>query len=228
MKEQTLIKWLKAGSSQFKEHNGIPSWLVPQRSFDVMADWLGDINIVESSPHLNLSTPDNQLHDIDRFPDETWRKACLEWPQLPLVKGVIISLFESIQHIVDKYDRGELTLEPNLVCRGLIVMSLAPFVPQGKNLLEAIAAIMHFNPEFPADIIRKYVSIVLTNDRLTVAKLDEFINSHREWADWVDLIQQQSESFNVDYRLVAVTPPHSDVLTSVLADMIKEGPSYGA
>jgi hypothetical protein len=229
MAEQTLTKLLKAGYPQFKEHGRIPPWLLPQRSFGVVADGFGDTKILDSSRCLDLSVPaTDELPDTESFPGNSWREACLEWPQISLVKDMIITLFESIQLITAKYPRSELTIEPQVVCRGLMVMFLAPFVPQGKNVLESIAAIMDANPESPADLIRKYTSVVLTDDRVYIAKVDNCICSHREWAGWTDLMQQQSQDFDGDYKLVAVTPPLSDGLAYALAAMLKEAPHAGA
>ena len=47
MAEQRLVEWLKTGYPHLKESGRLPSWFVPERSFAIVADRLGDSNILE-------------------------------------------------------------------------------------------------------------------------------------------------------------------------------------
>ena len=229
MKEQRLTKWLQAGYPHFKENSGVPVWLLPERSFAIVVDGLGDTKILEGSRCLDL-LPDtaNKIPDHESFSAGMWREACLDWPHLSLVSSIIMSLLESVDRVMTKHYRGELTIEPQVIFRSLMVIAFAPFVPQGRTVLQDIATILDGDAANPADLIRRYTDAVLNDEPGTATRLSECIVSHREWACWADFLQQLALSFNGNYKLVAVTPPLSEGLADVLADMIKEAPNYGA
>ena len=229
MKEQRLTKLLKAGYPRFKENSGVPVWLLPERSFAIVVDGLGDTTILEGSRCLDL-LPDtaNKIPDHESFSAGMWREACLDWPQLSLVSAIITSLLESVDQVMAKHYRGELTIETQVIFRSLMVIAFAPFVPQGRDVLQDIAAILDGAAANPADLIRRYTGAVLNDKPVTATRISDCIGSHREWACWADFLQKLAQSFNGDYRLVAVTPPLSEGLADVLADMIKEVPNYGA
>jgi len=229
MKEQRLTKWLEAGYPHFKEYSGVPAWLLPERSFAIVVDKLGDTKVLESSRCLGLlPDTDEEIPDHESFSDEMWRQSCLDWPQLSLVSAIIMSLLESVDRVMAKHYRGELTVEPQVVFRVLMVVAFAPFVPQGRAVLQNIATILDGDAANPARLITLYVNAVLNDDSVTATRISESIGRHREWACWADFLQQLALSFNGNYKLVAVTPPLSEGLADVLADMIKEAPNYGA
>jgi hypothetical protein len=229
MQERRLTKWLEAGYPHFKEYSGVPAWLLPERSFAIVVDKLGDTKVLESSRCLGL-LPDTaeEIPDHETFSDEMWRQTCLDWPQLSLVSAIIMALLESVDRVMAKHYRGELTVEPQVVFRVLMVIAFAPFVPQGRAVLQNIATILDGDAANPARLITLYVNAVLNDDSVTATRISESIGRHREWACWADFLQQLALSFNGNYKLVAVTPPLSEGLADVLADMIKEAPNYGA
>ncbi len=229
MKEQGLTRWLRAGYPHFKENSGVPAWLLPERSFAIVVDGLGDTKILESSRCLGL-LPDTakEIPDHESLSAEMWRQACLDWPQLSLVSAIIMSLLESVDRVMAKHYHGELTIEPQTICRSLMVITFAPFVPQGREVLQDIAVILDGDAANPADLIRQYTGAVLNDDSVTATRVSECIGSHQEWACWADFLQQLALSFNGNYKLVAITPPLSEGVADVLADMIKEAPNYGA
>jgi len=229
MKEQRLTKLMQAGYPHFKEYGGVPEWLLPERSFAVVVDKMGDTKVLELSRCLGLlPNADAKIHDYDDFPSETWREACLDWPHLSLVSAIISSLLESVDRLMAKRFRGELAIEPQVIFRGLMVIAFVPFVSQGRAMLKNIATILNGDAANPARLIMQYTDAILNDEPVTASRVNECIDSHREWACWTDLIQRLALSFNGNYRLVAVTPPLSEGLADVLADMIKEVPNYGA
>ncbi len=229
MKEQRLTQLLRAGYPHFKETSGVPAWLLPERSFAIVVDGLGDTKILEGSRCLDL-LPDtaNGIPDHESFSAEMWRQACLDWPQLSLVSAIIMSLMESVDRVMAKHYRGELTVEPQVVFRVLMVIAFAPFVPQGRAVLQNIATILDGFAANPAGLITLYVNAVLNDDLVIVTRISESIGRHQEWTYWADFLEQIALSFNGNYKLVAVTPPLSEGLADVLADMIKEESNYGA
>ena len=229
MTERKIKEYLKTGYPHFKENSGIPSWLLPERSFAIVVDGLGDTTIMEGSRCLGL-LPDtaNKIPGHESFSAGMWREACLDWPQLSLVSAIITSLLESVDQVMAKHYRGELTIDTQVIFRSLMVIAFAPFVSQGRDVMQDIAAILDGDAANPADLIRRYTGAVLNDKTVTATKVIDCIGSHREWACWADFLQQLTQSFNGNYRLVAVTPPLSEGLADVLADMIKEVPNYGA
>jgi len=139
-----------------------------------------------------------------------------------------MSLLESADRVMAKHYRGELIIEPQSIFRSLMVITFAPFVPQGRTVLQDIATILDGDAANPARLITLYVNAVLNDDSVTATRISESIGRHREWVCWADFLQQLALSFNGNYKLVAVTPPLSEGLADVLADMIKEAPNYGA
>ena len=229
MKEQRLTKWLEAGYPHFKEYSGVPAWLLPERSFAIVVDNLGDTKVLESSRYLGLlPNTTEEIPDHESFSDEMWRQACLDWPQLSLVSTIIMSLLDSVDRVMAKHYSGELTVEPQVVFRVLMVIAFAPFVPQGRVVLEDIAANLDGDAANPAHLITLYIGAVLIDDLVTATRISECIRSHQEWDCWADFLQQLALSFNGNYKLVAITPPLSEGVADVLADMIKEAPNYGA
>ena len=229
MEEQRLTNCLKGGYPHFKENSGVPAWLLPERSFAVVVDNLGDTKVLESSRYLGLlPNTTEEIPDHESLSDEMWRQACLDWPQLSLVSAIIMSLLETVDRVMAKHYRSELTVEPQVVFRVLMVIAFAPFVPQGRAVLQNIATILDGDAANPARLITLYVNAVLNDDSVTATRISECIGSHRDWACWADFLQQLALSFNGNYKLVAVTPPLSEGLADVLADMIKEAPNYGA
>jgi len=112
MKKQRVAKWLQAGYPQFKEYSGMPSWLLPERSFAIVVDGLGDTKILESSRCLNLSpNTTKEIPNHEGFSAEMWREACFDWPLLSMVGSVITSLLESVDRIMTKHYHGELNVE---------------------------------------------------------------------------------------------------------------------
>jgi len=229
MSRQKLVSLLQAGYPQFKEHSGVPSWLLPERSFAVVVDGLGDTRMMEMSRCLGL-LPDTveEIPDGDVLPQGMWQEACLAWSCLSLVSETITALLESADRVMAKHNRGDLNTEPQAVFRSLMAIAFAPLVRQGKAVLHDVAVILGGAVDDPADMITRYADAVLSDDPATVTRVVECIGSHREWACWADMLQQLASSFPEDYRMVAVTPQLSEGLVDALADMMKETAHYGA
>ena len=127
MKEQRLTKLLVEGYPHFKENSGVPAWLLPEHSFAIVIDNLGDTKVLDSFgclgqlPYTAKETPDHESSSADM-----WRQACLDWPQLSLVSAIIISLLESVDRVMAKHYHGELPIEPQVIFRSLMVIAFAP------------------------------------------------------------------------------------------------------
>jgi len=229
MREQKLTEWLKAGYPHFKKHSGVPEWLLPERSFSKVVEGFGEDIIVESSHYLNLLPYSaNKIPKHESLPAETWQEVCFDWPHLSLVSSVITSLFESVERIMAKYNRGYLTIELPVIFRSLAVISFAPFIPQGRTVLQNIAELLEGDTADPAELVRRYTDAILQGVSMTAMSVIKCIDSHPEWTCWADLLQRMALEFNGDYKMVAIAPPPSEGLADVLVEMIKEAPDYGA
>jgi len=118
--------------------------------------------------------------------------------------------------------------KPVVVCRGLLVLAFAPFVPQGQAVLKEIATVLDGDTTSPADLITRFADAVLSGDHEIIARVDDCISRQPTWQHWTRKMQDQALAFTGDYRLVAATPPLSDGLAYALAAMMKEAPHAGA
>lgn len=84
MKTQKLVKLLQRGYPHFKEGSGLPSWVVPEHTFDRLTDELGDESILELCQPLQFAEDIERL--VDQCPDpetvpaEAWQAAVKIWP----------------------------------------------------------------------------------------------------------------------------------------------------
>ena len=68
-----------------------------------------------------------------------------------------------------------------------------------------------------------YADAVLHEDIKTLEEVNRRIVKYSDWQKWADGMQEQALKCRHTPKLVAVTPPPSDELASVLGIMIKEG-----
>jgi len=232
MKEQRLTKWLQAGYPHFKENSGVPAWLLPERSFDKVAGRLGDSGILKIAHTLDLAPglgkQQEEMPKPQDMPDDAWREACLRWPPLPYVGQVVNACLEASDKILRRLSQGQIELNPFTVCRGMAVLALIPFVPHGRSLLDELAVVLAGDTASPARLITKYADAVVIGDKDTVVGVDTCIEGYRGWAAWFTVFEKHALGFPSSPRLIAVTPPLSDGLADVLADMMKEAPNDGA
>jgi len=232
MAKQRLVKLLKTGYPHLKEYGGLPPWLLPERSFAIVADGLGDNNILEMARPLGLPSGMDLIKrtlntDTDKSAD-SWLTAAACWPLLPVIKPIAISLFEASGRIMSQIRRGELETDTSVVWRVLLVIAFAPFDPQGQDILEEIATILDGDVALPAELITRFTDAALSGDDKIMTRVDDCINHQHPWLHWTEKMQEQALTFNADYKLVAVTPPLSDELTHALAAMMKEATDAGA
>ena len=232
MAEQRLVKLLKMGYPHFKEYGGLPSWLLPERSFAIVADGLGDNNILEMARPLGLPSGMDLISrtlntDTDKSVDG-WPAAAASWPLLSFVGPIIIALFEANGKIMSQTCRREIEADYFVIYRNLLAIAFAPFIPQGQYMLEEIATILDSDATLPAELITRFANAVLSGDDEIMAGIDDCISRQHLWQRWTEKMQEQALTFTGNYKLVAVTPPLSGGLAHVLAEMMKEAPRAGA
>lgn len=225
MKGQTLTKWLKAGYPHLKAGSGLPAWLLPERNLCQTADEVGDCGILRMSQPLNLAKgiiPD-QLPEATAFSAEAWQEAVRQWPPLGQVRPIVEAFLGVAERVTSQLHRIRLMVEPTVVCRNMAVLLLAPFVNQGKPIIEELASILGSDTSHPAELITGYAEAVTKGDTVTVEKVNECIVKYSSWAKWAAILQEQVLRLQYTPRLIAVTPPISSELVCVLASMVKEG-----
>jgi hypothetical protein len=227
MEKEKLTEYLKEGYPYFKATSGVPAWFLPERSFAIIINIMNEKRLIELSRHLQLSK-DIEIPENDDLSPEMWQQACLDWPQLSLVKDVVTALLESVDKVLKKYYQNKLKVELKFVSRIFMVISFAPFIPQGRDILQSISMILGGNTNNPATLITQYVNSVLTDEMILTAKINELIDKYEDWSHWADSLQQSASKFQADYKLIAVTPPLTEELADVLTEMMKEATNSGA
>jgi len=226
MTEQKLVKWLNAGYPHFKEYSGLSAWILPSRSFARIADEFGDNGILEMSQPLRFADDIEKLlekaPDPDTLPDETWQIAVMCWPPLCQVEAMVEVCLEATSMIISQFHRGQLKAEPALICRSMPVLGFAPFVPQGKLLVEELASILKSDADRPSELMRGYAKAVVGGDMATVKQVDESIAKHSQWVEWAAIFVERAINFPYTPRPIGVTPLISAEIARVLAEMIKE------
>jgi hypothetical protein len=226
MRGQRLVKWLRTSYPHFKEESGLPKWVLPEHSFDKVADELGDWHILEMSQPLSFAEGVEDLFekapDPETLPIEAWRSAVICWPPLVLVRPMVEVCLEATAMIMKQFYSGQLKVEPVTVCRSMAVLGFVPFVSQGEPLMGELASILKGDASHPEELVRCYASALIRGDELTIGEVDNCIARHSQWAEWAALFIEGGQSLSCTPKLIAVTPPVSAELVYVLVEMIEE------
>jgi len=231
MTQDRLAKWVMKGYPYLKECAGLPPWLLPERSFGKIVDGLGDGAILEMAQPLDLGpgiVQRGDLPDPEGMMADAWREACLRFPPLSAVRPLVEVCLEASDGILRQLCKGETDIDSLAVCRSIAVLAFAPFIPQGKALSEELAAILGGRSDSPAGLIAKYAHAVESGNNRTVRAVDNCIKRYPRWPEWFTVFEKRAADFPSNPRLIAVTPPLSEGLTDVMADMIKEAWNHGA
>jgi len=226
MAEQTLTRWLKAGYPYLKAGCGLPPWLLPEHSLNHAADELGDGRILRMSQPLQLTNGIEAILDrsLDPavFSAESWQKAVMNWPHLSQVRPVIEAFLEVSGRVTAQFGCIRAKVDPIVICRSLAVLLFAPFIAQGRPVLEEIAGILDGDVSRPSELIISYAQAVVSGDVSIVEKVNGCIVKYTSWVEWAAILQEQVLNLKYILRLIVVTPPLSSELTNVLTLMIKE------
>jgi len=224
MRGQRLVTWLKTGYPHFKEESGLPVWILPERSFDKVADELGDWHILRMNQPLSFAEGVEDLFekapDPETLPIEAWRSTVICWPPLLQVRPMVEAYLEVVTMIVRYFQSSQPKVEPVRVCRSIAVLGFVPFVSQGEPLMAELASILKGDASHPEELVRCYASALIRGDELTIDEVDNCIARHSQWAEWAALFIEGGQSLSCTPKLVAVTPPVSTELVYVLVEMI--------
>lgn len=225
MTEKRLIGGLKAGYPYLKAGSGLPAWLLPEHSLNSAADKLGDSGILEISQPLDLakSIVPEQLPDPASFSSEAWQNAVKDWPYLCHVRPVVEAFLEVAERVRAQLPSLRHRIDPRAAWRSMSVILFCPFADQGGELLGDLAGVLGCDAANPAELIRSYATAVERKEILTLEKVNECIVRYSAWDEWAKALQKQILDCQYTPRLIAVTPPLSAELASVLASIMKEG-----
>lgn len=226
MDEQNITKWVKAGYPYLKEGAGLASWVLPQRSLQLVADELQDSGVLRMSRPLKLAEGIEAVYD--RIPDpsvftaEAWRQAVSQWPPLAHVKPVVEAYVEIADRVAAQLERLKHRLDPAVIRHSLVVLLMAPLVPQGRQVMEEIADILGGKADQPAQLIRDYAGAVIEADIATLERIDRCIVRYEAWTSMASGLEQGLATMKSRLKLIGVTPPASSELAGVLAQMVEE------
>jgi len=221
--KQVLAKLIKTGYPYMKEGSGLPSWLLPESSLTGTVEALGDDGILKISRSLSLDKGlGNPSYPSLSLSPEEWQDAVNNWPNLPKVKPFISAFMEAVSKMTSHLENGIPGVPPMKIYRSLAVIGFAPFIPEGKPIIEELSKILDRQACMPAELLTRYTEAVVNDDITTIEKVNECIVKYDSWARWADRLQKLVGTLTYKPRLIAVTPPLTDDLVSVLASVVKE------
>ncbi len=227
MKTKKVTKWLQNGYPHLKKESGLPTWVVPEHSFARITEEVGDESILEMYKPLGLADVIEELletaPDPGTVPPEMWQTAIKLWPPHSQVRPVVSVSLETSDRVLRQFQSGELKGDPVVVCRGLAVISCAPFIPRGKRITEELASIVGGDANKPAELVKKYMDGVSRGDAALMERVDGCIRKHRRWMEWAGKVLQLMRDMPYTPKPIGVTPSPSAELIGVLCWMIKEG-----
>ncbi len=222
----TLTTWLKAGYPHLKEQSGLPVWILPEHTVSRVADELGDDGILKMSRPLGLANGIDILlekaPDPDKLPGEVWQATVIGWPSLSHVKDVVEACLEATSMIMRLFNTGRLKADPDMVCRGMVVLGFAPFFGEGKPVLNGLATVLKGDAGLPAQLLKRYAGVVAAGDIITLMQVDECIARYSQWAELATTFMNCAANFTYVPKPIGITPTISTEMVEMLAEMMKE------
>lgn len=232
MSEGKLTKWIKQGYPHLKNSIRLDPWILPEHGFDRIVDAVGESGILEVSRPMGLTENVERLLNVS--PDssvvlpQVWEDAVKKWLPLSHVKPIITAYLEVVEQVTASCYSNNYGIDTIAVCRHIAVLLLAPFVEQGKVLLEEIADILGKPATAPGELLKSYADAVCRMDIKTLDKINGCIVKYSKWQEWALKLQELVLKCPYTSKLVAVTPEPSTEVIGLLATLIKEayhGPS---
>jgi len=222
-----LSQHIKAGYPHLKASSGLPEWLLPEGSLNETADEVDDSGLLMMARPLRMADGAERLANNDvvlsTMSAEAWQQAIANWPHLSELRAVIEVFLEVSGTVTAQFPRIRSKIEPMVICRSMAVLLYAPLVDEGESVLGEIAGALGSDATDPAQLIRTYADAVIREDITNLERVNEIIIRQSAWSKWAAEVEHQVLSCRNTPRLIAVTPPLSSGLASILASMIEEG-----
>jgi hypothetical protein len=224
MAKQTITRLLKTVFPHLKAESGIPPWLFPERSLNQALDAVGDSGLLGVGSPLGMADAVlASVPDPASVSPQEWQQAIREWPPLPQFGRVMTAFVEVAEPIMAQFEKIWPVVDPMAICRSLAVLTFASLVDKGKPLVAELVGVLGGQVDQPAELLLSYAAAVVGGDIPTLEKVNQCILKYSDWQEWALALQEEVLRCRLKSKLIAVTPPLSSDLMSVLATMIKEG-----
>jgi hypothetical protein len=224
MRQNLLVPYIKTGFPYFREISKLPEWLVPGAA--EVACQLGDESLLELIKPLGLTGEIQsglaQSAGEDKLPVEEWREALERWYVMPQVVPVTLALLRAREKVEDMERRGVIGINSTSVVRSLVTIAFAIFIPNGGKILDRLAVVLGGNPTEPAELLNRYVTALVSDDKDTLSRVEECIQRDPMWTAWFARFSDCALAFPYLPRVIGVSPVPSSALVPLLATMFKE------
>ena len=186
MKQNLLAPYIKTGFPYFREITKLPEWLVPGAAEVVRQ--LGDESLLELVEPLGLTGEIQsclaQAAKADKLPVGEWREAIGRWYAVHQVVPVTMALLRAREKIEAMQQRGIGGVNAVSVVRSLVTIAYATFIPNGGKILDRLAVVLGGNPTEPAELLNRYVTALVNDDKDTLSRVEECIQGDQMWTTW--------------------------------------------
>ncbi len=224
MKQNLLAPYIKTGFPYFREISKLPEWLVPGAA-EVVSQ-LGDESLLELVEPLGLTGEIQsclaQAPKADKLPVGEWREAIERWYAVHQVVPVTMALLRAREKIEAMQRRGIGGVNSVSKVRSLVTIAFAIFIPNGGKILDRLAVVLGGNPTEPAELLNRYVTALVSDDKDTLSRVEECIQRDQMWTTWFARFSNCAMAFPYLPRVIGVSPVPSSALIQLLATMIKE------
>ena len=224
MKQNVLAPYIKTGLPHFREISKLPEWLVPGAA--EVVSLLGDESLLELVEPLGLTGEIQsclaQAARADKLPVGEWREAIGRWYAVHQVVPVTMALLRAREKIEAMQQRGIGGVNAVSVVRSLVTIAYATFIPNGGKILDRLAVVLGGNPTEPAELLNRYVTALVSDDKDTLSRVEECIQRDQMWTTWFARFSNCALAFPYLPRVIGVSPVPSSALIQLLATMIKE------
>jgi hypothetical protein len=224
MNDGLLTRYVEAGFPHLRQASTLPEWLVPGVA-DV-AHELGDQAMLELAEPMGLAERLKaflaRAPEPDSLSVEMWHGGISRWPAIHQVLPVTMALLRACEKVDALERRGVLTPDYVSLVRDLAVISYAPFMPNGSEILGRLAGILGGNPTEPATLLDRYTTAMAKGDSDTLASVEECILQNPAWAAWSEGLLARGKAFPFMPRFIGVNPSLTNELAQVLVTMIRE------
>jgi hypothetical protein len=224
MRQNLLVPYIKTGFPDFREISKLPEWLVPGAG--EVASQLGDESLLELIEPLGLTgkIPSclAQSAEADKLPVGEWREAIERWYAVHQVVPVTLALLRACEKVAAMERRSIGSINSISVVRSLVTIAFAIFIPNGGKILDRLAVVLGGNPTEPAELLNRYVTALVNDDKDTLSRVEECIQRDQMWTIWFARFSDCALAFPYLPRVIGVSPVPSSALTQLLATMFKE------
>ena len=224
MKQNLLVPYIKTGFPSFREISKLPEWLVPGAA-EVVSQ-LGDESLLELIAPLGLTGEIQsciaQAASADKVPVGEWREAIERWYALHQVVPVTLALLRAREKVEAMERRGVIGINSSSIVRSLVTIAFAIFIPNGGKILDRLALVLGSDPTEPAELLNRYVTALMNDDKDTLSRVEECIQRDPMWTAWFARFSDCALAFPYLPRVIGVSSVPSSALVPLLATMFKE------